>query len=221
MVSGARPQVDFGQEGFIASFDFDPVVVARIKEIQRRRWNSEKAAWIVEPHWPSVQRLLFIASELGWTITAQARAAEQRVRQESDDLEYSVDVVHDSHGSAWFQCTLGDDDLLLRQVKAIPGAFWDDKWWIPTDWEPCCGPLLEIVQSDMRLEVSNAAWQLLEEEDVSHRFVRSSAPQLTTHEDTCIEPEDSVTQSVGVGRKPRVTTRNTRIAPTPAKRDAG
>jgi len=177
MAFNARGHVDFAQEGFIAQFDYDHAIVSRIKAIQRRRWVQDKGAWIVEPHWPSVRRLLHIASELGWEITAKAREAEQRVRTDSEESqEYSVDIVHDSLGAAWFQCKIGDDDLLLAQVKALPGAEWDDAWWVPTDWEQCCGPLLEIVQSDQRLEVSNAAWHLLQEPDVSDLYIRSSAP---------------------------------------------
>jgi hypothetical protein len=135
MVSGARGHVDYGQEGFIARFEYDQAIVGRVKEIQRRRWLQDKAAWIIEPHWPSVRRLLHIASELDWEITRKAREAEQRVKLEGESLEYSVDVVHDSHGHAWFQCKVGDDDRLLQQVKALPGAVWDDSWWVPTDWE--------------------------------------------------------------------------------------
>jgi hypothetical protein len=176
MASGLHGKVDFGEEGFIARFEYDPALVSQIKQIQRRRWLKDQAAWLVEPHWPSARRLLHIASELGWEITGQAREAEQRLKRESESLEYSVDVVHDSYGKAWFQCKVGDDDRLLQQVRAISGAVWDDSWWVPTDWEQCCGPLLEIVRADMRLEVSPAAWQLLEEQDVTHLFERSCAP---------------------------------------------
>jgi hypothetical protein len=179
MASGEPGHVDFGPEGFIARCEYDPALVAKLKEIQRLRWLSDRRAWVVEPHWPSVRRLLHIAAELDWEISVAARAAEERVRSESEGLEYSVDVVHDSQGESWFQCKTGDDDRLLRDVKAIPGAFWDEYWWIPTDWDQCCEPLLAIVQSDMRIEVSNAAWNLLTEEDVAHLYVRSSLPSPT------------------------------------------
>jgi hypothetical protein len=186
MASGTHGQVDFGPEGFIAVFDYDPLIVARIKEIQRRRWLSDRKAWLVESHWPSVRRLLHIAAELGWKISAEARAAEQQVKSDSELLEYSLDVVHGSQGEAWFQCKVGDDDQLAAQVRAIPGGYWDDGWWIPTDWEHCCEALLAIAQSNMRLEVSNAAWQLLTEPDVSHLYVRSSVPPQAPR--SAIEP---------------------------------
>jgi hypothetical protein len=178
MVLGARGHVDFGHEGFIARFMYDRAIVARIKAIQRRHWANDQKAWIVAPHWPSVRRLLHIASELGWEITAEARSAEQRVKEDSESLEYSVDVIHGDHGEAWFQCKAADDDELQERLKAIPGAYWEGAWCIPTDWDRCCAPLLEIVQSNMQLEVSEAAWRLLEEPDVAHLFVRSSAPPL-------------------------------------------
>lgn len=220
MVSGSRGQVDFGREGFIARFEYDPAIVARIKQIQRRRWNSDLTAWLVEPHWPSVHRLLCIASELNWTISAEARAAELKVREDGESCEYSLDVVHDSHGAAWFQCKLGDDDQLSAQVKALPGAYWDEHWWVPTDWDQCCGPLLEIAQSDARLEVSNAAWRLLEEQDVSDQFVRSSAPAPARLE-TCEPEQDPAPDVAPVERRARVTTRGTRQLPPRAERDAG
>jgi hypothetical protein len=176
MMSGARGQVDFGPQGFIARFEYDAAIVLRIKEIQRRRWLSDVKAWVIEPHWPSVRRLLHIASGLGWEITTAARAAEERVREDSESLEYSIDVVHDHCGAAWFQCQVGDDDVMVKQVRTIPGAYWDGSWWVPTDWDQCCVPLLELVESDSRIEVSNAAWRLLTEADVTHLYLRSSVP---------------------------------------------
>lgn len=236
MVSRTRGHVDFGREGFVARFDGDPASVARveerIKEIQRRHWAREQAAWIVAPHWPSVRRLLHIASELGWEITAAAREAEQRIKSESESLEYSVDVVHDNHGQAWFVCKVGDDDLLLERVKAIPGAYYEDAWWIPTDWEACCGRLTEIVQSDMRLEVSDAAWRLLEEPDVTDSFVRSrvslqalqpldaEALELDGDLDD-LEPDTAWEGPAPIERKPRVTVRGKQAAPARPEKDTG
>jgi len=228
MVSRTRGHVDFGREGFIARFDGDPAIVARVREIQRRHWARDQAAWIVAPHWPSVRRLLHIASDLGWEITVAAREAEQRIKSDSESLEYSVDVVHDNHGQAWFVCKVGDDDLLLERVKAIPGAYYEDAWWIPTDWDACCGPLTEIVQSDMRLEVSAAAWRLLEEPDVADVFVRSTVSLQAIEQE--LEP-DSVPEDLApdteweelapIERKPRVTARSKQPAPARAEKDTG
>jgi len=217
MAFEARGQVDFAEGAFTARFDYDLAIVARIKQIQRRHWNGDRAVWIIAPHWPSVRRLLNIASELGWEITARAREAEQRVKEDSEVLEYSVDVVHDSHGEAWFQCKVADDDLLARQMKALPGAYWEDFWWIPTDWERCCGPLLELVQSDVRLReaVSESAWRLLEEPDVADQFVRSAAPPAVL----AVNTEDAEPLAAGTVRKPRVSARTKRPA-TPADEDA-
>jgi hypothetical protein len=231
MVSRTRGHVDVVREGFIARFDGDPAIVARVKEIQRRHWARDHAAWIVAPHWPSVRRLLHIASELGWEITTAAREAEQRIKSESESLEYSVDVVHDNHGQAWFVCKVGDDDLLLERVKAIPGAYYEDAWWIPTDWDACCGPLIEIVQSDMRLEVSDAAWRLLEEPDVTDSFVRSSVSLQALQPDDDVleldtapeelEPDADWQEPAPVERKPRVTARSKQPAPARAEKETG
>jgi hypothetical protein len=199
MTVGAGGQVDFEDAGFIVRLNGDPGVVARIKDIQRRRWNRDRAVWIVDAHWPSVRRLLRIAAELGFQISAEARRAEERVRQESESLEYLLDVVHDNHGAAWFICKTGDDDELRHEVSALPGTFWDDAWWIPTDWEQCCHALLDIVAPDQRFVVSPAAWRLLEEEDVTHLFVRSSAVPLA---------QDAAVVTTNATRKPRVSSRS-------------
>ncbi|HKP63832.1 MAG TPA: hypothetical protein VJV78_44160 [Polyangiales bacterium] len=195
MLVGHRGYVDFEDASFVVRINGDPVVVAKLKDIQRRRWNPDKAAWIVEPHWPSVRRLLHIAADLGFQISAEAREAQREVREQSESLEYLLDVVHDNHGAAWFICKTGDDDELRHQVSALPDAYWDDAWWIPTDWEQCCQPLLEIVQSDARVEVSPAAQLLLTEEDVAHLFVRSSVSA------------PAATAAAPATRKPRVSSR--------------
>lgn len=220
MAAGARGHVDFDDAGFIVRFNGDPTAVAMLKDIQRRRWNADRVAWIVASHGPSVRRLLHIAAELGWTISAEARAAEARVREESESLEYELDVVHDNHGAAWFICKTGDDDELRHLVSALPNAFWDDAWWIPTDWEQCCQPLLELVQSDMRFTVSPAAWRLLEEEDVTHLFVRSKCseeePALSEHEP---EVPAAATRRTRVAAHNRLPT--TQLAAARLKKNAG
>lgn len=233
MAPDAHGHVDFGDEGFIVRFKYDPDVVARMKEIQRRRWLADRAVWVVEPHWPSARRLLHIASGLGWKISPKAREAEARLKSEDELLEYSVDVVHDNHGKAWFLCKVGSDDRLLRQVKALPGATWDGAWWVPTDWEQCCGPLLEIVQSNMQLEVSNAAWRLLEELEVDPYLRSSVSPDTETppsatetqavsvearDEHRPLESEDLAAQTPHTGRRSKVTTRGRQPVPEPAKK---
>ncbi len=202
-------------------FAHDPAIVSRMRTIQRRRWLSDRRAWLVDPHWPSVRCLLRMASELGWAITSKARAAEEQVRADGESMEYSVDVVHDHCGQAWFMCKLGDDDELRHRVSEIPGADWDDGWWIPTDWEQCCKPLLEIVEADMRIELSPAAERLLTEEDVAHLHVRSSVPETEpTAWDMQLEQDleaqsDPALDSAQTRRKPRVTTRNKRSVSAP------
>lgn len=240
MASDTSGHVDFGDEGFIVGFKFDPNVVARLKQIQRRRVQADGATWVVASHWPSARRLLHIASDLGWTISARAREAEARLKSEDEDLGYSIDVVHDNHGKAWFQCNVGSDDVLTQEIRALPGASWDGSWWVPTDWEQCCGPLLELVQAEMQLEVSNAAWRLLEEPDVEHLYVRSSAPQGAATPRAALaavpleqERQQPATdpghaeaaadeQATPSGRRPRVTTRSHQpLTAVPAKKQAG
>lgn len=201
MLVGERGYVDFESAGFVVRINGDPTVVARIKDIQRRRWNPDRAAWIVEPHWPSVRRLLQIAAELGFRFSAEARVAQQQLREQSESLEYLLDVVHDNHGAAWFICKTGDDDQLRHRVSELPGAYWDDAWWIPTEWEQCCQPLLDIVLHDERVEVSPAAQLLLSEEDVAHLFVRSSASGPRAERLVQIEPAPAT-------RKARVSSRD-------------
>jgi hypothetical protein len=229
MQSGSNGHVDIEGEGFIVRFAHDPTVLAWIKTIQRRRWLSDRRAWLVDRHWPSVQRLLHIAAQLGWTITSRARAAEAAVREASEFLEYSLDVVHDHYGHAWFVCVLGEDDDLRHQVSAIPGAYWEDGWRIPTDWDQCCGPLREIVEDDSRFELSNAAWRLLTEPDVSDLYLRSCVPTEDRpsaaeggfpDEDELEALADSPLDGVPAKRKPRITSRSTRQVSVPQAADA-
>lgn len=209
MVVGSRGRVNFGDEGFVVEFDYSPELVARMQAIQRRRFDRERALWIVESHWPSAHRLFQLALDCGFQVSASARAEEERLRRESYDVEYAIDAAHDQSGAMWFVCKTGDDDDLRRKVRDIDGAYWDDYWWVPTDWESCCGPLREIVESDPRFELSNAATQLLYEEDVTDRYVRSSValPDAVLHEArVSLRPSDTErAEPAGTVRKPRVT----------------
>ena len=208
--------VDFEGEAFLARVDEDPDVVAKLEQIQRCRWATDQSAWLIAAHWPSVRQLLHIALELGWTISAEARQAIDSVRQEGESLAYFLDVVHGSYGEAWFVCEVGDDDVLRHRISELPGAYWEDGWRIPTDWEQCCIPLLEIVQPDLRFEVSAAAWRLLQEADASHEFVRSSAPEAPEPASAPEAPPSGAT------RKPRVTTADVQrsVAPARTRREA-
>ncbi|MEY4579016.1 MAG: hypothetical protein RL701_3719 [Pseudomonadota bacterium] len=175
MAAVTRGTIDFGQEGFSACFENDAGVVSEVKALQRRRWLQAKQAWIVEPHGPSITGLLRIAYAHDWTITPGALDEMRRVREDEASLEYSVDVVQGKYGEPWFLCKLGNDDVLLAQVKAIPDALWDGEWWVPAYRAECCAPLLEVVQSDQRLEVSDLAWKLLQEPDDSYPELQPQA----------------------------------------------
>jgi hypothetical protein len=220
MVFGYSGKVDLVEEGFVVQFDYSPEIVARMKAIQRRRFERDRLRWVVECHWPSVHRLFQIALDYGFHVSASARAEEQRLRRESYELEYAIDAVHDHGGAMWFVCKTGDDDDVRHKVRDIRGAYWDDSWWVPTDWESCCGPLREIVESDERFVLSNAAAQLLYEEDVTDRYLRSGVPvgeriappqpvSLRAVESERAEPAGSV-------RKPRVTAHGAQPAGEPA-----
>ena len=176
MAAVTHGHVDVEERGFVARFEQEPAIVERIQTIQRRRWLRDDNVWVVDAHWPSVRRLLHIASDLGWHITPKARAKEQQLKDESDALEYSLDVIHNGFGEAVFQCKVADDDALLAKVRGLPGAYFEGEWCVPTDWERCCGQLRELVEANARLEISPAAWRLLTEPDVAHLYVRSSAP---------------------------------------------
>lgn len=205
--------MDIEHEGFVVRFAYDVAGLASIKAIQRRRWVRDRRAWLVDRHWPSVRRLFAVAAELGWTISADARAAAEEIRAEREFLECSVDVVHDHCGASWFLCEVGDDDELKRQVSAVPGASWDDGYRIPTDWELSCGPLLEIVESNRQIYVSDAAWRLLTEADAGHLHLRSHviAPAASNAAEQGF-PEEADLEvlsdpNVPSKRRPRVTAR--------------
>jgi hypothetical protein len=178
MVVETHGWIDFEEGRFTARFDDDPTIVEMFETIQRCHWLRAKAAWVVEAHWPSVSRLFRIALHLNFEISAQAWDEKGRVQSDGEAAEYSLDMIHDNHGSARFRCLVGDDDEVRDRVRAIPGSYWEDEYWsVPTDWEHCCEPLREIVLHDTRFILSPAAELLLLEPDVSHLYVRS-APRL-------------------------------------------
>ena len=219
--------VDVGDEGFVVEFDYALDIVERMKTIQRRRFDRDRLRWVVDRHWPSVHQLFHIALDYGFHLSASARAEEERLRRENCDLEYTVDAVHDHVGAMWFVCKTGDDDDLRRKVRDIEGAYWDDSWWVPTDWETCCRPLREIVDHDERFVVSNAASRLLYEEDVSEWYVRSEvrAPEPVVQEHPVqlqlVEPRAS--EPPGSVRKPRVTSQRGHVhgEPGAGKKQSG
>lgn len=162
---------------FTARFNGDPAVVARLKTIQRCHWQASRAVWAIDAHWPSVSVLIRIALDQRWKISAAAWNEKERVQVVGESLEYSIDMIHDNQGHARFRCTVGNDDQLRDEVKSIPGAYWEDEYYsVPTDWDHCCPPIRAIVERDMRFTVSPAAVRLLEDEDVSHLYIRTLAP---------------------------------------------
>lgn len=177
MLAETHGRIDFRDGRFIARVSGEPTVVAELKSIQRCHWHATNAVWVIEPHWPSVRRLVQIAFRQRWNISAEARREIEFVESAGEDLEYSIDVVHDHQGHSRFRCIAGDDDDRNDEIGSIPGAYWEDEYWsVPTDWEHCCPTLREIVESDMRFTMSPAAELLLYEEDVSHVHIRTQVP---------------------------------------------
>ena len=176
MLKRTHGEVGFEQGRFTARFNGDPTVAAQLKKIRRGQWRAGSATWFIDAHWPSVSRLFRIAQDERWTITAAARIEKDRVQAEGESLEYSIDMIHDSQGAARFRCMVGDDDEIRDEVRSIPSAHWEDEYYsVPTDWDHCCPPIRAIVERDMRFTVSPAAARLLENEDVSHHYIRTLA----------------------------------------------
>lgn len=163
--------VDYRNGEFVAGFDFDATVFDEIKRLQGRRWVRETQEWLVARSHRNAAGLLGIARKCGWDISPAARDVCERLQDIADATELSVDVVQGSAGEPWFFCLLGDDEALHRSVKAIPKAFLDpadDSWWVPAFRADSAEMLLEIVHSDARLFVSDAAWRLLAEPDLTY-----------------------------------------------------
>jgi SNF2-related domain len=165
----AAGTLDYRDDRFVARFAYDAAVVAEIKKLQRgaRSTGPLDAAdeWIIERHRPSVAQLLRIGRDHSWHFTAAARKAIEQLAEQAEAAEFSIDVVQGSGGEPWFICMLGDDYELQQTVKEIGGAYLDDaddSWWVPALFPGARVALLEIAQSDDRLEVSEAAWRLLE-----------------------------------------------------------
>ena len=151
-----------------------------------------------------------------WHFTAEARKALRQLQDQADAAVFSIDVVQGNVGEPWFLCMCGDDYDLQQRVKSLPGAFLDDaddSWWVPADSEAACADLLEIAEHDDRLEVSPAAWRLLEEPDGSFALPRSATVQARGADDAA---GDAACRRAP-GTRPSSTTRCTRSAPPPTR----
>jgi hypothetical protein len=204
-----------------------------LKKIQRCHWQASSAVWVIDAHWPSVSRLIRIALDQHWKITAAAWDEKERVQVVGESLEYSIDMIHDDQGRARFRCMVGHDDELRDEVKSIPGAYWEDEYYsVPTDWDHCCPPIRAIVEHDMRFTVSPAAARLLEDEDVSHLYIRTIAPPSAVaakrrerlrsdevNEDELQELTEALVTAKPITRKPRVRTHGSK-PPATGQEDA-
>jgi hypothetical protein len=156
--------LDYRDDRFVARFAYDAAVVAEMKRLPRSA-QKEADEWVIERHRPSVARLLRIGRDHSWHFTAAAKRAIAQLQETAEALEFSIDVVSGSSGEPWFLCMLGDDYELQQTVREIGGAFLDDaddSWWVPAAFPGARAALLEIAQADDRLEVSEAAWRMLE-----------------------------------------------------------
>ncbi|HEY6879327.1 MAG TPA: DEAD/DEAH box helicase, partial [Polyangiales bacterium] len=99
------------------------------------------------------------------------RRAIELLREQAEAAQFSIDVVQGSTGEPWFLCMVGDDYELHQTMKEIGGAYLDpadDSWWVPATFPGSRAALLEIAQTDERMEVSEAAWRLLEGSEEVH-----------------------------------------------------
>ncbi|MET0286700.1 MAG: DEAD/DEAH box helicase [Polyangiales bacterium] len=164
MAGRAPGTLDYRDDRFIARFAYDAVVVAELKQLPRSALK-EDGEWVVERHRPSVARLLRIGRDHAWHFTAAAKRAIGQLQEHAETLRFAIDVVQGAAGEPWFLCLLGDDYTLQQTVKEIGGSFLDDaddSWWVPANFPGARTALLEIAQTDDRLEVSESAWRLLE-----------------------------------------------------------
>lgn len=168
MSERAQGAVDYRGGEFAVRCAYDAEVVAELKQVQRRRWESDAKLWLIARHHPSAAALLGLARKHGWSVSDVAWRAFRQLQDEANATELSVDVVQGNGGEPWFFCLLGDDDELQRRVLAIPGAYIDapdDSAWVPAYRADCAEQLRAIIETDTRLCVSSAAYRLLDEPD--------------------------------------------------------
>lgn len=166
MSERAHGAVDYRGGEFAVSCPYDAAVVAELKHVQRRRWESDAKLWLIAHHHPSAAALLGLARKHGWSVSDVAWRAFRQLQDDADATELSVDVVQGNGGEPWFFCMLGDDDDLQRRVLAIPGAYIDapdESAWVPAYRVDCAEQLRAIIETDTRLCVSSAAVRLLDE----------------------------------------------------------
>lgn len=176
--------LDYRDDRFVARFPYDAAIVAEIKALKHGARAKAADEWVIERHRPSVARLLRIGRDHSWHFTAEARKAIQELQDQAEAAEFSIDVVQGSGGEPWFYCMLGDDYELQQRVRGVARAYLDDaddSWWVPVQSVEARDALLEIAQSDSRMEVSEAAWRLLDGSD----------EYFATHGDGAAQDEDS------------------------------
>jgi len=179
-VTNAPGYVDYRNGEFVAGFDYDATAIVEIKALHGRRWEPKTREWIVARSHRSAAGLLAMARKRGWVVSPEARNVAERLQELADEAELSVDVVHGSAGEPWFLCMFGDDAGLQQRVRTIPGAYVEvpeDSWWVPAFRADSAELLLDIVGSDERLIVSDAAWRLLAEPDIAYFSPESTIPE--------------------------------------------
>lgn len=184
MLGKTAGTIDYRDEHFVARFPYDAALVAEIKTLKQGTRQKATDEWIIQRHRLSVAKLVRIGRDRSWHFTAEANKAIQQLHEQGEAAQFSIDVVQGKVGEPWFLCMLGDDYDLQQRVKSIAGAYLDDaddSWWVPAFRAASCEELLDVAESDDRLEVSPAAWRLLEEPDESFVLPRSAVIPTSDH----------------------------------------
>jgi hypothetical protein len=87
MSERAPGAVDYCSGEFAVRSPYDAEVVAELKRVQRRRWESDSKQWLIAHHHPSAAALLGIARKHDWAVSAPAWQAFRQLQADASAAE--------------------------------------------------------------------------------------------------------------------------------------
>lgn len=114
-------ELSLADDHLVATFDYDPDIVARIKRIPGARWDKPSKSWRIPAAETDAARHL--ATDLGWWITPELMMLEVPEPVITARLEFT---------GANVLLFFSYDPVKVRAVKRIPGITWDKttKGWV-------------------------------------------------------------------------------------------
>lgn len=169
--------VDFRDEQFIVSCQFDSRVHAQLRALPR--YQYDQGVWLIPCQLRSVADLMGLARQQDWPLTQHAEQALAELRAASEQAEYRVELVDGPVGEPWFKCH-ADDPELEDLLAGLPGAAADDEpntWIVPGTSAEAFEQVLALVDNDPRFDVDRGARRLLDTPEDWPELVRGEVEE--------------------------------------------